>query len=196
MGSLGPRRATTLSHLGSLTTRGAGPPCAGHWWAHQWHAGASHSDTFDCTVKAPNGHADESFPYERATPPLCATQRRSRLPSSEIVEPLPTAHHTAVSSVAVCLVSDEKGGDPLMKTPLPWWGNARFWLIVVVAELLLVAILAPDFYVSGFHLLLQVFQRELLSRARLSTVRPTFFAGYFVSLPSPNPSDFLSVTQQ
>ena len=31
--------------------------------------------------------------------------------------------------------------------------------IVVVAELLLVAILAPGFYLSGFHLLLQVFQR-------------------------------------
>jgi len=112
------------------------------------------------------------------------------------VEPPLLVHHTAVSSVAVCPVLDEKGGEILVKTPLPFWGNSRFWLIVVVAELLLVAILAPGFYVSGFHLLLQVFQRELLSRARLSTVRPTFFAGYFVSLPSPNPSDFLSVTQQ
>jgi len=46
-----------------------------------------------------------------------------------------------------------------VKTHIPWWGNARFWLIVVVAELLLVAILAPGIYVSGFHLLLQVFQR-------------------------------------
>ena len=75
------------------------------------------------------------------------------------MEPPLLVHHTAVSSVAVCPVLDEKGGEILVKTPLPFWGNSRFWLIVVVAELLLVAILAPGFYLSGFHLLLQVFQR-------------------------------------
>ena len=71
------------------------------------------------------------------------------------------AHHTAASSVAVWQVSDEKGGEPLVKTKIPLWGNARFWLVVVVAELILVAMLDPGLYVNGLRLLMQVFQVHL-----------------------------------
>ena len=48
-----------------------------------------------------------------------------------------------------------------MKTKIPFWGNTRFWLVLVVAELILVAMLAPGLYVNGLHLLMQMFQVHL-----------------------------------
>jgi hypothetical protein len=54
-----------------------------------------------------------------------------------------------------------KGGEPLVKTKIPFWGNARFWLVVVVAELILVSMLAPGWYVNGLRLLLQAFHVQL-----------------------------------
>jgi len=48
-----------------------------------------------------------------------------------------------------------------VKTKIPLWGNSRFWLVVVVVELILVAILAPSWYVNGLHLLMQAFQVHL-----------------------------------
>ena len=48
-----------------------------------------------------------------------------------------------------------------MKTKIPLWGNARFWLVIVVAELILVAMLAPGLYGDGLRLLMQVFHVHL-----------------------------------
>ena len=41
----------------------------------------------------------------------------------------------------------------------PFWrfiGNPRFWLVAVVVELVLIAVLAPNFYVQGLHWLMQM----------------------------------------
>ena len=48
-----------------------------------------------------------------------------------------------------------------MKTKIPLWGNARFWLVVVVAELILVTMLAPGWYGYGLHLLMQMLHIHL-----------------------------------
>jgi len=41
-----------------------------------------------------------------------------------------------------------------MNRKTPWWRNPLLWVAVVAVELILIAILAPNFYVQALHLLM------------------------------------------
>jgi hypothetical protein len=48
-----------------------------------------------------------------------------------------------------------------VQTRPPFWGNPRFWLVIILIELALIAVVAPDYYVQGLHLLAQLFHMHL-----------------------------------
>ena len=79
-------------------------------------------------------------------------------------------------------------------TPHALLETPRFWLWIVLAELLLVAILAPDYYVQAWHLVVQLLHLPCLHIARQSP--PTSRGGMLIPSPTLSRNPGLSVDQQ